>query len=278
MTVYFLQEILNIQENLKKENTKVRDVINEDTEYYIYTLEYKFKDRRNYKAKNSDIKPITFADIRVNLNKLSKKNYGEHFKCIIATLHVLNNECTEDIFKELYKHLSRNCLMVDVYTKLTLSLIDIFPEFKNMVYGESAVLLSEILSWKGVKSCLFEEECEQNKEKDRMRANIIYISKILNNEIDKKFEDMSYKIVLSLQNRLIFYLESEKNIIEYRDEGEFIAELLLSVLENCCDKIKNSNSIKEIKKNVDDILGKKKNKTISRKIIFKCMSINEKIK
>ena len=46
--------------------------LSDETINILYTIEYKFKERKQYKSKYTNPKPISFSDIRLNLNKLSK--------------------------------------------------------------------------------------------------------------------------------------------------------------------------------------------------------------
>ena len=73
MISYSLADILSLENEITTNNDDLTKLpyLTDSVIQYIYTLEYKFKDKRYLKSKYHSPKPITFDDIRLNLNKLS---------------------------------------------------------------------------------------------------------------------------------------------------------------------------------------------------------------
>ena len=83
MLHYTLSNILLIENIFLDDSNNDTHILTDDTINMLCTIEYKFKDRKQYKSKYNNPKPISFSDIRLNLNKLSNKSYSLYFKQII---------------------------------------------------------------------------------------------------------------------------------------------------------------------------------------------------
>ena len=74
MLHYTLSNILLIENIFLDDSNNDTHILTDDTINMLCTIEYKFKDRKQYKSKYNNPKPISFSDIRLNLNKLSNKS------------------------------------------------------------------------------------------------------------------------------------------------------------------------------------------------------------
>lgn len=262
--MYSIEQIIKLEnEVLQSENSFISyDIIN-----HIYTLEYKFKDKRINNATKIE-NPIKFEDIRVNLNKLSKKTYNIHFKYIISSLHCLHNKSNPDLFANIYKHISSNNFMVEPYSKLSSSLIQIFPEYENIFYKKIDQTVKTIYDINLTYGTSYDELCEINKIKDNLRANFMFFSYTL---IHLNNHNKYQECIFSLQSALQDNLKDETK----KMHNELVSELILIVIKNSKILMFNLKSWRQIMENVEKILELKSDKEISRKVIFNHMDIHD---
>jgi hypothetical protein len=260
---YTLPFIINLQNTIIPETNT--SYIDDNVSNFIFTLEYKFKERKHYKSKYNSPKPVTFADIRLNLNKLSNKTFDIHFQQIIATLHVLNtNEC-QTIFQDVFQHVSTTSFMYEPYSKLSSSLMNIFPEFNEIFFTQNSITIESFKNISFNSENTFESECTLNKLKDNYRSQIIYfcITLIKSDNLNIIIEN-----IISLQNTMLTKLNTQ---LEYKTESEFISELISSYIKHAFSHIFHLDKWSIIYENITNILSKKTNTIISRKIIFNHM-------
>lgn len=260
---YTLPFIIDLQNTIIQETNT--SYIDDNVSNFIFTLEYKFKERKHYKSKYNSPKPITFADIRLNLNKLSNKTFNIHFQQIIATLHVLNTKECQTIFQDVFQHISVNSFMYEPYSKLSSSLMNIFPEFHEIFFTQNTIIIDSFKNISFNSDNTFESECTLNKLKDNYRSQIIYfcITLIKSDNLNIIIEN-----IISLQNSLFKYLNTQ---IERKNESEFISELVASYIKHAFSHIFHLDKWSIIYDNINNILSQKSNKLISRKIIFNHM-------
>lgn len=261
--MYTIEYVLQLEENiLKSDNVFVSsDIIN-----HIYTLEYKFKDKRMNNTTKIEI-PIKFEDIRVNLNKLSKKTYDIHFKYIISSIHCLHTD-NPDLFMNVYNHISCNNFMVEPYSKLSASLIQIFPEFEKIFYNKIKTIYSLISDMQSNNPSTYDELCNINKIKDNIKSNILFFCHTL---IILKNHTEIYTAINTLQTTLT------NNLLDTtkKEQNELISELIFILIKNSFYLIHDPDISTNIIKHIETILNKKSDTSVSRKIIFNHMDMQD---
>ena len=271
MLYYTLSNILLIENNFLDNSNSFIDhsantisTMSDETLNILYTIEYKFKERKQYKSKYSNPKPISFADIRLNLNKLSNKSYTTYFKQIISLLHILNKNESNDIFNDIFIHISSNQFMVKPYSKLSSSLIEIFPEYSTIFYNFNEIYLKNIYdtSFNNIDS----NEYNTNKIKDLLKANAVFYATnfTIHNNYNTIIDNILYlqQIINSIIN------DSPDIIIRFKNKLEIISDIIFLYNKHSIHVICNLSTYNNILINIDYLFSKKTNKNISRKVIF----------
>ena len=277
MLYYTLSNILLIEQKFIDNSNSFIDnsnnfisILSDDTINILYTIEYKFKERKQYKSKYNNPKPISFSDIRLNLNKLSNKSYSIYFKQIISLLHILNKDESTNIFNDIFIHISSNQFMVKPYSNLSSSLIEIFPEYSTIFYNYNDIFLKNI--YDSSFNYNISDEYKSNKIKDNLKANAVFYTNnfiIINNYniiIDNilKLQDILNNIINNSDNDLLIY---------YKNKLELVSDIIFLYIKHSIHVIHNLPSYNNIFKNVNYVISKKPNKNISRKLIFNHMDI-----
>jgi hypothetical protein len=277
MLYYTLSNILLIEKNFIDNNSSFIDnsnnvipTLTDDTINILYTIEYKFKERKQYKSKYNSPKPISFSDIRLNLNKLSNKSYSTYFKQIISLLHILNKNESTDIFNDIFTHISSNQFMVKPYSKLSSSLIEIFPEYSTIFYDNNNSFLQNIAdtSFNYNNS----DDFHANKIKDNLKANAVFYT---NNFIIINNYDSIIANILKLQNIINDIIDNsdDHTVIYYKNKLEIISDIIFLYNKHSIHVIYYLPSYNNIFNNINHVISKKPNKHISRKVIFNHMDI-----
>tara|TARA_A100001015_G_scaffold317760_1_gene435565 strand:+ start:816 stop:1652 length:837 start_codon:yes stop_codon:yes gene_type:complete len=263
---YGIHDIVTVESDLLKTNYVDMCLVPYETINHIYTLEYKFKDKRMSNLTKVE-NPIKFDDIRSNLNKLSKKTYNIHFKYIISSIHFLNDQNTPDLFLLVFRHLSTNIFMSEPYAKLNNALVHIFPQYETLFYKQFSDFIAEISQISIAKTSTYDEMCQTNKKKDSYRAQTAFYMESFIASGD--FERVQQMIV-AFQNYVMTNIEIQNK----RDEVEVLCDLIYLCFTSNIN-LRNLCEIKTIVSNNDNIISKKENKTIGRRIIFKHMDMHD---
>jgi len=276
MLYYTLSNILLIENNFLDNSNSFIDnssnsisTLSDETINILYTIEYKFKERKQHKSKYTNPKPISFSDIRLNLNKLSNNSYTLYFKQIIALLHILNKNESTDIFNDIFIHISSNQFMVKPYSKLSSSLIEIFPEYSTIFYNYNKVYLKNIYdtSFNNIDS----DEYNSNKIKDLLKANAVFYTNnfTINNNYNTIIDNILYlqEIINSIIN------DSDDIIIQFKNKLEIISDIIFLYNKHSIHIIYTLTTYNNILININYLISKKTNKNISRKVIFNYMDI-----
>lgn len=276
MLYYTLSNILLIENKFLDNSNSFIDhsantisTLSDETINLLYTIEYKFKERKQYKSKYSNPKPISFSDIRLNLNKLSNKSYTVYFKQIIALLHILNKNESTDIFNDIFIHISSNQFMVKPYSKLSSSLIEIFPEYSTIFNNYNKDFLKNLCdnSFNNTET----DQYTSNKIKDLLKANTVFYTTnfIINNDYNSIINNILY--LQEIINNLIN--DSDDVIINFKNKLEIISDIIFLYNKHSIHIIYKLTTYENIIKNINYIISKKTNKNISRKVIFNHMDI-----
>lgn len=269
MPLYTLSNILLIEKSIVDSSVNVLD---EDVINLLYTIEYKFKDRKQYKSKYNNPKPIAFSDIRLNLNKLSNLNYSIYFKQIISILHVLNKNDTSTIFNDIFLHISNDAFLVAPYSKLSAALLEIFPEYRTIFFYNNSNLINKIndIDFNYSNTLSNDYIFTLNKNKDTIKANVHFLSNTLINISD--FSTLINNII-SIQELLNTYINEPIFDNKYKEKCELLSDIILIYNKISMKYIYSLSAYAPIKYNVECILSKKSEKHISRRIIFNHMDI-----
>ena len=263
---YHIGDIVNIEEQLLKENYMDISIVPYETINHIYTLEYKFKDKRMGNLSKVE-NPIKFEDIRVNLNKLSKKTYNIHFKYIISSIYFLNDQNTPDLFILVFRHISTNIFMSEPYAKLNNALMHIFPQYETLFYQQFRKFIEEISQISFDKTSTYDELCETNKKKDRYRAETAFY---VESFIACKDRERLQQMIIAFQGYIMSNIEN----LDKQEEVEVLCDLVYVCLTSKV-KVADLCEYKKIINNTKDVIDKKSNKSIGRRIIFKHMDMQD---
>ena len=245
--------------------------LSDETNNILYTIEYKFKERKQYKSKYNNPKPISFSDIRLNLNKLSNKSYTLYFKQIIALLHILNKNEATDIFNDIFIHISSNQFMVKPYSKLSSSLIEIFPEYSTIFYNYNKAFLKNLYdnSFNNIDS----DEFINNKNKDLLKASAVFYTSnfIIYNNYTTIIDNILY--LQEIINNIIN--DADHIIINFKNKLEIISDIIFLYNKHSIHIIYKLTTYQNVIKNINYVISKKTNKNISKKVIFNHMDIHD---
>lgn len=274
MLKYKIHDILEIENNIlntsfdTSNNILNSNYLDNDVINLIYTIEYKFKERKTYKSKYYTPKPVSFSDIRINLNKLSNKSYSLYFKQIISILHVLNKDDSIELFENIYLHISCNRFISIPYSNLSSSLIEIFPEYHDLFYIKNNLLIDSLKNIDISELKRTNDIFECNKIKDNIKANIIFFANTL---VKINNTTIIIKNIIDIQNLFINLIENK--LKETTEKCELLSELILLYIKHTIQLIYNLPIFDNILNHIEGILLKKDDKSISRKIIFNHMDI-----
>lgn len=266
MFKYTLDDILAIKESYSDSDSDIMQHIDDDVKRYLFIIEYKFKDKKGHRSKYTNPKPISFCDIRLALNKLSNKTFDIQFKYIISTLHLLSNQEKSPIFQDILNHLSKNSFMLEPYSKLAVTLIDVFDEFKDLFYNTSTDFFSDFEKFIFPLTTTYNDLCSQNKVKDEIKAQSIFfvLTLITLDEFDQ-LETCLHFLQNFIQNNLLTTKENHTL--------EFVSNIYKNITMICIKETKTLMPI--ISNHVQCILNQKSNKNINRKVIFIHMDVND---
>lgn len=276
MIKYSLHDILEI-DKVCSEKQLIDSIVSEEIKSYFFVLEYKFKNRMSNKSKYNTPKPITFSDIRLSLNKLSNSSFSKQFKTIVSTLHIIVSECDDKnkLFSDVYDHIASNSFMVAPYTKLAIKLIYIFTEFEVVFLSKNKEFIDN-LSRNEFKNDLQGDELHsQNKYKDEIKAQCMFICNIL-----LKYHNEGNKNMHLHEDNLFYFQEYITNNIDdetvcMQEKIEFISSLYLIYASLTIKMEKTGKYNILIQSHVNYIMEKKANKWIKRKTIFNYMDLRD---
>ena len=269
MLQYTLSNILIIEENFLDNSNNLTPILPNDTINMLCTIEYKFKERKQYKSKYNNPKPISFSDIRVNLNKLSNKSYSLYFKQIISVLHILNKDESTNIFTDIFLHISKNQFMVKPYSELSASLLEIFPEYSTIFYDYNNKFIKNINDSSFNYTSSDYNEHEINKIKDNLKATAVFYT---NNFIITNSYDNIINNILTLQNIINSIINGDQiHISKYKNKLELVSDIVFLYNKHSINIIYNLPSYHTILENINYIISKKANTNISRRVIFNHM-------
>ena len=251
----------------------------------------RFNNRKNYENQNWDtfrnFKKTTIVqkdvtdieklkmDVRDLLNKLTAQTYDNVKIQLIETLQKNDNSILSKICPIIFDISSNNMFYSLEYATLFKELIENFPDilalfklnFKNFldIFKKIEYITPDEN---------YNEYCRINKTNEKRKSQSNFFANLMILDIIPEIEIL--KIVITLQERVVLYVNDENN----KGKIEEIAENISIILETIYDKISKDNEhLKLIITNIKWVLDNQKEyDAISNKASFKYMDILDNLK
>ena len=230
-----------------------------------------------------NFKPTTFVKkegldkniniIRINLNKITNKNYDILSVRILDEIDIIHENNVEH-FKTIKKLFIDTVCNVNIYSEIYVMLYrSIIEKYDNSLFNindDYAVLKDELLNIKVIDSNMnYDDFCKNNKNNERKRSLSLFYINLMKQELFPK-EDI---INLILDNQT--YNFNMINDINNSDIVDEICENLFILIKNAFDYIKDDDKYSLIYNNVVSItkLKKSENNSLTTKSKFKHMDL-----
>ena len=230
-----------------------------------------------------NFKPTTFVKkegldkniniIRINLNKITNKNYDILSVRILDEIDIIH-ENNDEHFKTIKKLFIDTVCNVNIYSEIYVMLYrSIIEKYDNSLFNindDYAVLKDELLNIKVIDSNMnYDDFCKNNKNNERKRSLSLFYINLMKQELFPK-EDI---INLILDNQT--YNFNMINDINNSDIVDEICENLFILIKNAFDYIRDDDKYSVIYNNVVSItkLKKSENNSLTTKSKFKHMDL-----
>ena len=230
-----------------------------------------------------NFKPTTFVKkegldkniniIRINLNKITNKNYDILSVRILDEIDIIRENNVEH-FKTIKKLFIDTVCNVNIYSEIYVMLYrSIIEKYDNSLFNindDYTILKDELLNIKVIDSNMdYDDFCKNNKNNERKRNLSLFYINLMKQELFPK-EDI---INLILDNQT--YNFNMINDINNSDIVDEICENLFILIKNAFDYIKDDDKYSLIYNNVVSItkLKKSENNSLTTKSKFKHMDL-----
>lgn len=230
-----------------------------------------------------NFKPTTFVKkegldkniniIRINLNKITNKNYDILSVRILDEIDIIHENNVEH-FKTIKKLFIDTVCNVNIYSEIYVMLYrSIIEKYDNTLFNindDYTILKDELLNIKVIDSKMnYDDFCKNNKNNERKRNLSLFYINLMKQELFPK-EDI---INLILDNQT--YNFNMINDINNSDIVDEICENLFILIKNAFDYIKDDDKYSLIYNNVVSItkLKKSENNSLTTKSKFKHMDL-----
>lgn len=230
-----------------------------------------------------NFKPTTFVKkegldkniniIRINLNKITNKNYDILSVRILDEIDIIHENNVEH-FKTIKKLFIDTVCNVNIYSEIYVMLYrSIIEKYDNTLFNindDYTILKDELLNIKVIDSKMnYDDFCKNNKKNERKRNLSLFYINLMKQELFPK-EDI---INLILDNQT--YNFNMINDINNSDIVDEICENLFILIKNAFDYIKDDDKYSLIYNNVVSItkLKKSENNSLTTKSKFKHMDL-----
>ena len=230
-----------------------------------------------------NFKPTTFVKkegldkniniIRINLNKITNKNYDILSVRILDEIDIIHENNVEH-FKTIKKLFIDTVCNVNIYSEIYVMLYrSIIEKYDNTLFNindDYTVLKDELLNIKVIDSKMnYDDFCKNNKNNERKRSLSLFYINLMKQELFPK-EDI---INLILDNQT--YNFNMINDINNSDIVDEICENLFILIKNAFDYIRDDDKYSVIYNNVVSItkLKKSENNSLTTKSKFKHMDL-----
>lgn len=230
-----------------------------------------------------NFKPTTFVKkegldkniniIRINLNKITNKNYDILSVRIFDEIDIIHENNVEH-FKTIKNLFIDTVCNVNIYSEIYVMLYrSIIEKYDNTLFNindDYTILKDELLNIKVIDSKMnYDDFCKNNKNNERKRNLSLFYINLMKQELFPK-EDI---INLILDNQT--YNFNMINDINNSDIVDEICENLFILIKNAVDYIKDDDKYSIIYNNVVSItkLKKSENNSLTTKSKFKHMDL-----
>jgi len=230
-----------------------------------------------------NFKPTTFVKkegldkniniIRINLNKITNKNYDILSVRILDEIDIIHEKNVEH-FNTIKKLFIDTVCNVNIYSEIYVMLYrSIIEKYDNSLFNindDYAILKDELLNIKVIDSNMnYDDFCKNNKNNERKRNLSLFYINLMKQELFPK-EDI---INLILDNQT--YNFNMINAINNSDIVDEICENLFILIKNAFDYIRDDDKYSIIYNNVVSItkLKKSENNSLTTKSKFKHMDL-----
>ena len=230
-----------------------------------------------------NFKPTTFVKkegldkniniIRINLNKITNKNYDILSVRILDEIDIIHENNVEH-FKTIKKLFIDTVCNVNIYSEIYVMLYkSIIEKYDNSLFNindDYTILKDELLNIKVIDSNMnYDDFCKNNKNNERKRNLSLFYINLMKQELFPK-EDI---INLILDNQT--YNFNMINAINNSDIVDEICENLFILIKNAFDYIRDDDKYSVIYNNVVSItkLKKSENNSLTTKSKFKHMDL-----
>ena len=211
--------------------------------------------------------------IRINLNKITNKNYDILSVRILDEIDIIHENNVEH-FKTIKKLFIDTVCNVNIYSEIYVMLYrSIIEKYDNSLFNindDYTILKDELLNIKIIDSKMdYDDFCKNNKNNERKRNLSLFYINLMKQELFPK-EDI---INLILDNQT--YNFNMINAINNSDIVDEICENLFILIKNAAEYIKDDDKYALIYNNVVSItkLKKNDNNSLTTKSKFKHMDI-----
>ena len=230
-----------------------------------------------------NFKPTTFVKkeglekniniIRINLNKITNKNYDILSVRILDEIDIIHENNVEH-FKTIKKLFIDTVCNVNIYSEIYVMLYkSIIEKYDNSLFNindDYTILKDELLNIKVIDSNMnYDDFCKNNKNNERKRNLSLFYINLMKQELFPK-EDI---INLILDNQT--YNFNMINAINNSDIVDEICENLFILINNAFDYIRDDDKYSLIYNNIVSItkLKKSENNSLTTKSKFKHMDL-----
>jgi hypothetical protein len=290
MIRYSLEEITNMVSSKTYQLSESTLACLKDIESLVGSPNYiktpRFNNRKNYENQNwdtfrnfkktklvqenvTDIEKLKM-DIRDLLNKLTSKTYENIKTKIIETLNNNENSILPKICPIIFDISSNNMFYSLEYATLFKELIGQFPDILELFKSNFKKFLDIFKKIEYIAPDEnYNEYCRINKINEKRRSQSKFFSNLMILNIIPEVEIL--KIVITLQERVVFYINDEIN----QNNIDEITENITIILGTIYDKINKDNAhLKLIITNIKWLLDNNNEyKAITNKATFKYMDI-----
>lgn len=243
----------------------------------INDSKFRLRPEFKYKSKiivNRDKINGLIDSLRLNMNKLTEKNYAIQFKKIKTILNELEEEFEDSDIEKcaliIFEIASTNLFYSNLYARLYQ---DLYKDFKLIQKPLKTTLKTFIKSYKKIETINKIENydlfCKIIKDNDRRLAILNFLVQLI------KYGIVELDFVLDI---IYYIIKTTKDSNTSKDEIQHLSEHLYVIVQEIKIILLDNIIWNNIIEHVDIYYQMKPNNNISYKTIFKYMDINDLIK
>lgn len=215
------------------------------------------------------------SDIRMNLNKISAKNYDTNRDFILTHLEsITTQEEVCSVANAIFEIASTNKFFSEIYSKLYKELTNKYEIFTTILQDFLKGFIERLKNLQYVDpNGNYDEYCKYNKLNDANKSISVFITNLVKNEVVSS--ETLYELILEIQE----YIFDRVNVPEKINEIEEMTENLFLLFTNSISFMTNDENSKKIIENIR-IMSQWKVKefpSISSRAIFKYKDMVDKL-